>query len=240
VGSHATIVYPTDTSKLTLADEMKTATAELHRLAEKTGVVADMLNQRVCLANYVLYARNLLHIYQLMESPIIPESHVPQLDAFLDPKLKRADLLERDLDNLVGRNQWLRFPLMPGTKNYGKNIESVKAKAPIAIVGHCYVRYLGDLFGGQILKKLLIKQLGLNTDTTNFYHFTNINDIPEFRAEYRTKFNKLRVNSEDRKMIIDTAKQCFQFNIQISTEIKPHLLEDCLLKSNTKHIANQN
>src|SRR5207237_3072297 len=52
-------------------------------------------------------------------------------------------------------------------------------------ISHAYTRYLGDLSGGQIIKKILARSLALPPEALSFYEFPEIADIRRFKDAYR-------------------------------------------------------
>ena len=213
-----------------LADELKLRTAKLHKLAEKTGVVADVINQSASLPEYILYARNLIPIYQTLEKPIAHLAHAETLTPFLDYRIKRSNHLLSDLDNLIDRDVWAKLPLMKATTIYKAHIEDTSNTTPLAMLGHLYVRYLGDLNGGQLLQRLLKESFKLDKRGLSFYNFPKIKDIKQYRLNYRDRFNSLCVTNTERKQIINTAIMAFEFNIRISKEVKQQRKLNCALQ----------
>ena len=208
-----------------LADEMKQLTAALHILAERSGVIANILNKSVNFYSYVLYIRNLVSIYQAIESPSQSYScNTPNLyvKPFLDERLERSKPIIKDLDNLVGRNSWMKLPLLPATVECTHHINQIKRSDSVALLAHIYVRYLGDLNGGQVLQRLLKDTLNLQDECLNFYKFPEIEDLKLFRINYRNALNNVDVSTETRKTITSAAIAAFQFNIDLSIQINEY------------------
>jgi len=203
-----------------LADELKLRTAKLHKLAERTGIVADLLNRSASMSDYILYIRNLISIYQSLEKPFVHLANAETLTPFFDNRIKRSDHLISDLDNMVSRDVWTKLPLMKGTTIYKAHIDHMANTTPQALIGHLYVRYLGDLNGGQLLQHVLIESFNFDKRSLSFYNYPEIKDLKLYRLQYRDKFNSLSINSTERKQIINTAIKAFEFNIHISKEIK--------------------
>ena len=215
-----------------LADEMKRETASQHRLAERSGIIADILNQSVSFTHYVLYVRNLASVYRAIEAPVYVHTnfeHDISINHFLDKRLERTPHLERDLDNLVGRKVWQLLPILPATRKYVSHINDTKYTLPIAMVGHFYVRYLGDLNGGQVLQRLLKEKLDLDDQCTNFYRFTKIKNLPQYRSYYRNMINSINVDTNSTEKIVSTATQAFQFNIDLASQSNDHKYIDLSL-----------
>jgi len=202
-----------------LADAMKRETSSQHRLAERSGVVAKILNRTVTLAEYVLFVRNLLPIYQAFERPMEHTKATARLAPFLDTRLDRSESLIQDLDNIIGRDAWLDLPLMPSAKKYSHLIQQMKKAESIDLLGHIYVRYLGDLNGGQVLRRILADSFNLNACCLKFYCFPAISDLKNFRVEYRRQLNAFEVDTSEKSAIVGAAVRGFQLNINVSNEI---------------------
>ena len=63
---------------------------------------------------------------------------------------------------LLRRADWRsKIKPSPATRKYVAQIEKVAASdEPELLVGHLYSRYLGDLFGGQMMSGMALKTLG--------------------------------------------------------------------------------
>ena len=85
---------------------------------------------------------------------------------------------------------------------------------------HAYVRYLGDLNGGQILKRVLGKALALGPAHLSFYDFPAIADLTAFTGLYRTAFDTAGGQIAAVQPLLDEADAAFQFNIDISDEVR--------------------
>ena len=99
------------------------------------------------------------------------------------------------------------------------SISHIRETSPQALPGHIYVRYLGDLNGGRVLRTLLADQFSLDDSALNFYRFAEIENLKTYRSEYRSIFNALAVTPAERCKIIAVAVQGFQYNIDLSNAI---------------------
>ena len=101
-------------------------------------------------------------------------------------------------------------------KNYVKRVKKINAKF---LVGHHYTRYLGDLSGGQILKNIANKSMGLNGEGLAFYEFENIPHTGNFKNRYRTALDNLPITWSDGELIINEANYAFKLNMDVFDEI---------------------
>lgn len=209
-----------DMSSPTLADRMKAATERHHRLAERTGVVREILTKKINRETYLLYLRNLYPVYQAIEKDLSPSSQASKiLSPFLNEMLHRTRSIERDLNTISGDRSWKNLALLKASEAYSDHINNQRIYNPVGLLGHIYVRYLGDMNGGQVLELLLKHSLNLPNDAFSFYRYPAVVDIESFRGDYREMFNLSGLSDADDKLIIDTAIKAFEFNIALSNDV---------------------
>uniref|UniRef100_A0A672TCB0 Heme oxygenase 2a n=1 Tax=Sinocyclocheilus grahami TaxID=75366 RepID=A0A672TCB0_SINGR len=90
-----------------------------------------------------------------------------------------------------------------------EHIHEVGRDDPVLLVAHAWTRYMGDLSGGQILKK-----------GVNFYHFEGTHNPTAFKRLYRSRMNELEVNTETKKKLLDKANLAFKYNLDVFTELQ--------------------
>src|ERR1700728_2128357 len=74
-------------STASLISRMRDRTADLHRQAERSGVLASILSGNATKPHYALYLRNLLPAYQQMESALQRLGDRPGFDYLAQPSL---------------------------------------------------------------------------------------------------------------------------------------------------------
>jgi heme oxygenase (biliverdin-producing, ferredoxin) len=85
---------------------------------------------------------------------------------------------------------------------------------------------LGDLSGGQILKKIAQKAMNLNEgDGTAFYEFKDITDEKEFKNKYRQAMNDLPIDMATAERIVDEANSAFGRNMELFQELEGNLIK---------------
>ena len=90
---------------------------------------------------------------------------------------------------------------------------------------HADSRYVGDLFGGQMMAGMATKSLRLQPDAENggglaFYNFRDIADTREFIDKWYTALNKLDLTSAQKAAIVDEANLVFALNIELFDELE--------------------
>jgi heme oxygenase len=205
------------TSSLPLADFLKSKTWSLHVEAEKTGVVADIIRQQIIMRDYLNFVYNLERVYRTLESEMVWLGRFEPLQEFFTSKLFRHGRLRRDYENLLSRQTLVALgPLYPVTVEYCSHISRAQNFKPTAMLAHIYVRYLGDLNGGQVLRRLLKSSLRLSDDCLSFYDFPSINNIHQFTSEFRNALDAIVLTESERDEVHRAAMDAFRFNITLS------------------------
>ncbi|UBF26736.1 heme oxygenase (biliverdin-producing) [Kovacikia minuta CCNUW1] len=208
-----------------LATKLREGTKKSHTMAENTGFVACFLKGTVEKTSYRTLVSNLYFVYSAMEEEMEKHKHHPIVSKIYFPELNRKESLEKDLTYYYGSNWRNEVAPSAAATEYVDRIREVSNTAPELLVAHSYTRYLGDLSGGQILKK--IAQTGMNlTDGqgTAFYEFKTISDEKAFKNTYRQAMNDLPVDEVTADRIVDEANDAFGLNMKMFKELEGSLI----------------
>ena len=201
---------------MTVADfsvQIKEGTKKSHSAAENTSFVASFLRGVVSKESYKKLVKDLYFVYRTMEEEIDKLENDPIVSQINLPDLKRVNSLERDLRFYYGPI-W-RSLIMPSEAcaNYVSRIKCCSIEDPTLLVGHHYTRYLGDLSGGQILKGIAEKAMGLKDEGLYFYDFDKIENAKKYKDGYRAILNGLDVDQHQVDAIIVEANYAFRLNM---------------------------
>ncbi|KAG7242884.1 hypothetical protein INR49_018139 [Caranx melampygus] len=108
------------------------------------------------------------------------------------------------------------------TQQYVDRIHQVGQDDPVLLVAHAYTRYMGDLSGGQVLKKVAQRAMKLppTGEGLEFYQFDAIHSAKAFKQLYRSRMNELDLDMETKKKLVDEAVKAFQFNMEVFEELE--------------------
>jgi heme oxygenase len=201
-----------------LLEALRERTRDLHARAERSGIIADILHGRATRDGYVLLLRNLLPVYQALEQQLARHARSPLVGPIVRPELARAGFIEADLRCLSAEASPL--PVLQASDNYVKAILQASAGDGGRVVAHAYARYLGDLSGGQIVKRLLTRSLDLPPAALSFYEFPAIADIATFKSEYRAAIDRAGDESGDFDAIVEEGALAFELNIALSIALQ--------------------
>jgi heme oxygenase (biliverdin-producing, ferredoxin) len=207
-------------STASFSEVLREATKSLHVQAERSGVISDILHGRVSRYGYALLLRNLLPAYRSLEAGLEQYRGAPVLTVFANSNLYRAPALTHDLEALYGADWAKSLPLLKTGKEYGERISKTVQRDSMSLVGHAYARYLGDLSGGQILRRLLGRTLNLEPDELTFYDFPGIADLEAFKQTIRSSLDQVPIEHANTSGIVSEAIAAFEFNISLSEAIQ--------------------
>jgi heme oxygenase (biliverdin-producing, ferredoxin) len=199
-----------------LLEALRECTRQLHVQAERSGIIAEILHGRATLDDYERLLRNLLPVYRTMEAELERHNKSPVVGALVYPELNRATAIAADLQVLgSGRDE----PPLPQAITYTNAILDASEGGGARLIAHAYARYLGDLSGGQILKRLLMKSPGVPASALSFYDFPAIGDHTAFKAEYRAAIELAGVAADDFDAVVEEGARAFELNISLSLAV---------------------
>ncbi|CAE7281350.1 Hmox2 [Symbiodinium sp. KB8] len=148
-----------------LACKLKEGTKEAHQAAETVHFVKEFVRGRVSRQIYAQFVVNLYHIYGALEEALEANAEHPLIESLHFPEeLERTAALKQDAAFFLGEN-WQNETLpSKTTREYVNRIKQVQKESPELLIPHAYTRYLGDLSGGQVLKKAAIRGMKLPDD----------------------------------------------------------------------------
>ncbi|OKH20019.1 heme oxygenase (biliverdin-producing) [[Limnothrix rosea] IAM M-220] len=208
-----------------LATMLREGTKTSHTMAENVGFVKCFLKGVVEKKSYRKLVTDLYFVYSAMEEEMERLKDHPIVSQIYFPELNRKESLETDLRFYYGANWQSQIKITPSGQAYVDRIHQVANEAPELLISHSYTRYLGDLSGGQILKKIAQNAMNLDGDGTAFYEFDTIDDEKAFKDKYRAAMNSLDVEQEMADRIVEEANDAFGMNMKMFQELEGNLVK---------------
>lgn len=206
--------------KIGLALQLDDGTRKSHSMAQNTAFVTGFFKGLANRQSYGALLKSLCFVYDAMEKAMdeTDESRVQQLDL---SALRRAASLKRDLQYFYGSVDLSNVQPSSAASIYVARIEQVAETKPYLLIAHQYTRYLGDLFGGQMMGGMASSSLGLSDgDGTAFYKFDQIPDTQAFITKWYTLLNDLDLTDDQKQEIVDEANLVFDLNVGILQELE--------------------
>jgi heme oxygenase (biliverdin-producing, ferredoxin) len=206
--------------RLSITSELRERTHALHTAAERSGIINDVLRGHASRYGYALLLRNLLPAYQRLEAGLEAWRHSPGVGVAARPEVYRAEALESDLRALSGADWAAVLPVLPAGEQYALRVAAAAQGSGSRLISHAYTRYFGDLSGGQVMKRLLGRSLGLQQQELSFYEFPAIENIEAFKHDYRQGLDDGAKMIPDLDEVIAEAIAAFELNIAVSEAVQ--------------------
>lgn len=234
-----------------LATMLKEGTQQSHSLAESVQFVKRFRKKQITKELYQLLLRDLYFVYANMELIFDDLRQTNENLRALDfPQLRRTVSLQEDLKFFFGAEEAATIfedarddqrikELSPATANYVARLRycARQKRAGELLIAHAYTRYLGDLSGGQLLKRMTRRSLALppgprnattaqirelpaeEVDGTRFYDFMEIDDNVEFKKKYRECLDSLKISAKTADSMVEEANVAFRLNMELFQEL---------------------
>ena len=176
---------------------LKELTKDLHHEAEITKFAQELLSGKISREDYTHYLFQMLMIYVQIESSCQKQGFLKNLTG-----VERTCAISDDFVEIV-YSDYKCTPL-PSTTAYCQYLSKLDADPDRRhlIKAHMYVRHMGDLFGGQIIKKQVA-----HVSSGKFYDFDNVAEL------------KAAIRAELTDDLGDEARVAFQHAINIMREL---------------------
>jgi heme oxygenase len=166
-------------------NNLKELTHEQHKNAERSLFVKKLLKKEITPHQYYVYLSNQFMMYSILEEYAY---HYGLLAGIED--IRRGYAISKDLQELE-KEHGFELPVhLKSTEDYRKYIHKI-SKDPQKLLAHIYVRHMGDLSGGQIIKRFI---------PGSGYHYQFETDVNELKEKVRAKLHD---------GLADEAKACF-------------------------------
>ncbi|MEO8278866.1 MAG: biliverdin-producing heme oxygenase [Ideonella sp.] len=203
-----------------LAQRLKTETRTLHSAAERSAFMGMLLRGTMHRPAYGLMLRNLHALYAALELALARHARHPLIAPVFLPALWRSRPLELDLQSLYGGDWADELALMPATTDQVVRIQALDVESPERLLAHAYVRYLGDLSGGQILRKIVADNSALRAQAAlAFYDFGDAAGAKALAHAFRSGIDQVPTSAAQEDAVVDEAKLSFEWHLRLFDEL---------------------
>lgn len=173
---------------------LKEITSDLHHEAETTQFAKQLLSGKITKEAYANYLWQCVLFYGLIEMSCKRQGFLDNL-----PDVERAEAIFKDYLDIKGDEKWL-----PSSIEYHDYLIKLmnNPERKHLMKAHMYVRHMGDLFGGQIIKKQVA-----HVSQGRFYDFKDVNGL------------KAAIRAELTDDLGDEARVAFEYAIKIMREL---------------------
>ena len=179
--------------------DIKDYTIDEHKNAESQPFVQTLMSGKINPELYAIYLFNLFQCYSTLEKYAFANGLFRQT-----PGLDRAQKIDHDFRSLWGKSE--KPYITDSTLRYMYHLDSIKDDAE-KLYAHIYVRHMGDLYGGQMLRR---KTPGPNTYLVFLKPEETKRVIREIVNNY---MNTYKIN------VVAEAKLCFEYATELFKEM---------------------
>jgi heme oxygenase len=220
------------TSKL--ATQLREGTSKSHTMAENVNFIKSFLGGVIDKGSYTEMLSKLYFVYEAIENAMEKNKEHEYIKPIYFPELNRTESLKEDLIFHYGEDWLENITLSKATLDYVNRINTISKEKPELLVAHAYTRYLGDLSGGQILKKIAQRSMGLEgSEGLAFYEFKEVSDEAQFKLNYKAALDSLPIKENEASQIIAEANTAFTLNMNIFSELEFNLVKFILSQVRT-------
>jgi len=203
-----------------LANQLREGTSKSHSMAENVSFVKSFLGGVVDKDSYRKLVSNLYFVYSAMEEAMERNKENSLISPIYFRELNRRKNLERDLEYFYGENWKTYISISNATQLYVDRINLISSDRPELLIAHAYTRYLGDLSGGQILKKIAQRAMNLpDGKGLSFYEFEEVTDEQEFKQKYKRALDSLGLDLQLADQVVAEANLSFTMNMKMFQEL---------------------
>ena len=191
-----------------------------HGDSEGADFMKDLMEGRGTRDDYVALVAQHFFIYEALEQAASQFEDDATARPFISPQLTRLSAIEADLAFLLGDSWREQITPLPTTERYVRRIREIALEGwSGGFIAHHYTRYLGDLSGGQVIRKLMQRQFGFDTNGVGFYLFDQIAKPREFKDTYREQLDAVAWDAAERERVIDEVITAYRFNTELFVDL---------------------
>jgi len=184
-------------------------TVQDHRDAEGSALMRELVEGTLAPERLGEMLAQLLVVYRALESVGERLAGDPVIAPFLMPGLTRVAALEDDVRALLGADALDDLAVRAETTAYADRIEETAAW-PAGYVAHHYTRYLGDLSGGQFIRRAVDRaypDLGVR-----FFTFEEVASPKALKDQYRANLDATPWDDAERDRVVAEIRRAYALN----------------------------
>lgn len=191
-----------------------------HGESEGASFMSDLMTGKGTREDYIALVAQHFFVYEALEAAAAAFADDPVARPFLSDQLTRLPALEADLEFLLGDDWRDRIAPLPTTVRYVDRIRAILAERWAGgFVAHHYTRYLGDLSGGQVIRKIMQRQFGFDTNGVGFYLFDQIASPKAFKETYREQLDAVGWDDAERERVIAEVLDAYRLNTELFDDL---------------------
>ena len=207
-------------SVIPFSQALRERTWSSHGDSEGATFMKDLMTGKGTREDYIALVVQHYFIYEAIERAAERFANDPVAAPFITPQLTRLPAIEDDLEFLIGADWRDQIAPVPTASLYAARVDEIAAEGWAGgFIAHHYTRYLGDLSGGQVIRTLMQRQFGFETNGVGFYLFDQIAKPKEFKETYRDQLDAVGWDDAERDRVIDEVLAAYRFNTDLFVDL---------------------
>lgn len=196
-----------------LSTRLRAQTAASHEHMEHSSFVNKLFKGECTEREYAHHLWALAHIYGSLERNLAQHRHSPFVAPIFLPEVFRHEAIRADLSHWDPREEHRNIVAVTVVaRDYAIHLDKIARRHPAGLVGHAYVRYLGDLSGGQILGHSMRKKFPERMAGFAFYEYPSLKPA-ETKMRFRAGLDEIgAISPEAADQVCAEANLAFQMH----------------------------
>jgi heme oxygenase len=191
-----------------------------HGDSEGADFMKDLMTGKGTRDDYIALVAQHYFIYEAIEAAAEHFANDPDAAPFITSQLTRLPALEADLEFLIGADWRNQITPVPTAAAYAARVREIAANNWAGgFIAHHYTRYLGDLSGGQVIRTIMQREFGFETNGVGFYLFDQIAQPKEFKNTYREQLDAVQWDDAERDRVITEVLAAYKFNTDLFVDL---------------------
>lgn len=198
--------------ELPLSKRLYEETKSIHSQIESMPFILAFRNEALTKEAYIQHLMDLEVIYKALEEGMRQNLDNPCIKSLFDERLCREKKIQEDIQSFCIKNT----QPSKAAQEYAKHLNHLSVHSPSLLLSHAYIRYLGDLSGGRMMKKWvenMFPEAG-----ASFYDFDELlgdNAIGakfvEYKNEWKKHLDNCHFSEDEKKTLVREAQAGFEF-----------------------------
>lgn len=193
---------------------IREVTVQDHRDAEGSALMRHLVEGTLPPDRFGLMLAQLLVVYRSLETVASQLVEDPSVAPFLLDGLERVPALDHDLRGLGLDPD--AITALPAAQDYADRIAAM-ADWPGGFVAHHYTRYLGDLSGGQFIRRA-VERAYPDLDIA-FYTFAEVSSPKALKDDYRHQLDVAPWDEAERGRVLAEIRHAYALNTALFVDL---------------------